>query len=199
MALLITSLPFFTFIAVGAITPGPNNFMLAASGMNYGYRRTIPHMLGIAVGFYTLLILCMIGAGAVLSAYPSLKIVMKVVATVFMIYLAYKIATAGRVELEETKAKPLTFLQAAAFQYINPKGWAVGLMAVTTMLPEEASTPEKTLIILATVALTSAVSTNVWTLSGKAMARLFTKRAYRKVINAILALMLLATIPMIVM
>ncbi len=199
MDLLFASLPFFTFIAIGSITPGPNNLMLAASGMNYGYRRTIPHMLGIAVGFALLLVLCMLGAGAVFEAFPALKLVMKVIATVFMTYLASKIFMAGRVELEEDKSKPLTFLQGAAFQFVNPKSWVVGLLAVATMLPEGASTVEKTIIILITIALTSAVSMNTWTLSGKAMARLFTKRKYRRIVNAILALLLLATIPMIVL
>lgn len=198
MTVLIASIPFFTFLAIGSITPGPNNTMLAASGMQYGYKRTIPHMLGIAVGFFTLLMLCALGAGAVLKAYPALQHGMKAIASIFLCYMAYKIATAGRVKLDESKAKPLTFLQAAAFQYINPKGWAVGAMAVTTMLPEGASLPEKTFVIFITVALTSAFSMNVWTLSGKAMARLFTKEKYRKIINAVLALLLLATIPMIV-
>lgn len=199
MELLIASWPFFLFIAIGSITPGPNNLMLAASGMNYGYRRTIPHMLGISVGFSLLLVLCMLGAGAVFDAFPFLEIVMKVIATVFMTYLAYKIAMAGRVELEEDKSKPMTFIQGAAFQFVNPKSWVVGLLAVATMLPEGASIPEKAVIIVITIALTSAVSMNTWTLSGKAMARLFTKRKYRKIVNAILALLLLATIPMIVL
>ena len=198
MDLLVSTWPFFMFLAIGSITPGPNNTMLAASGMNYGYQRSIPHMLGISVGFFTLLMLCLLGAGAVINAYPILQTVMKAVASAFLLYMAYKIATAGRVKLDESKAKPMTFLQAAAFQYINPKGWAVGLTAVTTMLPETASIAEKSFVIFLTVALTSAVSMNVWTLSGKAMARLFTKEKYRKIINAVLALLLIATVPMIV-
>lgn len=199
MDFLISAWPFFVFIGIGAITPGPNNLMLAASGMNYGYRRTVPHMLGIGIGFCSLLLLCMLGAGAVFEAFPVLKLVMKVIATVFMVYLAYKIAMAGRVELDEDKSKPLTFLQAAAFQYVNPKSWVVGLLAVATLLPDGVSTAEKSVIIVITVLITASVSVNVWALSGKAMARLFTKRQYRKIINAILALLLLATIPMIVM
>lgn len=200
MDLIFASWTFLAFLAVGSITPGPNNTMLAASGMNYGYQRTIPHMLGVSIGFSALLIFCMLGAGAVFAAYPVLKTVMKVIASAFLLYMAYKIATAGRVTIDEhSEAKPLTFIQGAAFQFINPKSWAVGLAAVTTMLPEGASVVEKAMIIFICVSLTSAVSMNVWTLSGKAMARLFTKEKNRRIVNACLAFLLLATIPMIVL
>ncbi len=196
MSLILASIPFFTFLLIGAMTPGPNNLMLAASGMNYGYRRTLPHMAGIIFGFYTLLLLCMLGIGVIFTLYPALQLVMKIGSAAFMLYLAYHIAMAGRVEFADEKARPLTFLQAALFQYINPKAWVVGLAATASLLPESATIPEKTLIILVCVLTTSILSTNTWTLFGKIMARLFSKDKYRRIVNATLALLLVATIPM---
>jgi threonine/homoserine/homoserine lactone efflux protein len=130
---LDTALALVSFAFVTSITPGPNNIMLTASGVNFGFRRTIPHMLGIAAGFMALLAAIGLGLGAVFALVPELKTVLKVVGAVYMLWLAWKIANAGPPGDSAAKSSgPLTFWQAAAFQWVNPKAlvMAFGAMAV---------------------------------------------------------------------
>jgi threonine/homoserine/homoserine lactone efflux protein len=115
---------------VSSVTPGPNNFMLLSSGVNFGFRRTIPHMLGIAGGFASLLLAVGFGLGAVLTTFPSLHLVLKVAGAAYLMYLAYRIATSRSLGDGNGRAEPMSFMQAAAFQWVNPKAWA---MAVTAM------------------------------------------------------------------
>ncbi len=116
---------------VTSITPGPNNFMLLSSGVNFGFVRSIPHMLGIGIGFVVLLLAVGFGLGAVLTAFPVLHTALKIVGGAYLLYLAWKIAMSRSVESGgDSTAQPMTFLQAAAFQWVNPKAW---VMAVTAM------------------------------------------------------------------
>lgn len=196
---ILDALPFLTFTAVGSLSPGPNNVMVAASGMNYGYRATIPHILGVTIGFGALLILCLLGVGVVFSLYPALEMILKILSAAYLLYLAYRIATAGRVGLEKERTKrdrPLTFLEAAAFQFINPKAWVIGVAATAGFLPVENGIPYNIAIILATLFLACAPSINIWTVFGKVLARAFKDDKTRRAINIGLALMLVATIPM---
>lgn len=118
----------FSFVA--SVTPGPNNFMLLASGVNFGFRRTVPHMLGIFAGFLVLLIAIALGLGALLDRVPSLHLALKVAGGLYLVWLAWKIAMARKVKAAEVGARPLSFLQAAAFQWVNPKAWVIGLAAM---------------------------------------------------------------------
>ncbi|MBB6013332.1 threonine/homoserine/homoserine lactone efflux protein [Aquamicrobium lusatiense] len=116
---------------VTSITPGPNNFMLLSSGVNFGFVRSIPHMLGIGIGFVVLLLAVGFGLGAVLTTFPALHTGLKIVGGAYLLYLAWKIAMSRSVESGgDGSAQPMTFLQAAAFQWVNPKAW---VMAVTAM------------------------------------------------------------------
>lgn len=119
------------FAFVTSITPGPNNFMLMASGVNFGFRRTIPHMLGIGAGFLSLLLGVGFGLGAVLLAYPQLHLGLKIAGGAYLLYLAWRIGMSRSLgDGEDTGARPMSFLAAAAFQWVNPKAW---VMAVTAM------------------------------------------------------------------
>jgi threonine/homoserine/homoserine lactone efflux protein len=121
----------FIFAFVSSITPGPNNFMLLASGVNFGFRRTIPHMLGIGAGFVALLLGVGFGLGAVLTAYPQLHLALKVAGGIYLLYLAWRIAMSRSMgEKDDGTSRPMSFLEAAAFQWVNPKAW---VMAVTAM------------------------------------------------------------------
>lgn len=116
---------------VTSITPGPNNFMLLSSGVNFGFVRSIPHMLGIGIGFVVLLLAVGFGLGVVLTTFPALHTGLKIVGGAYLLYLAWKIAMSRSVESGgDGSAQPMTFLQAAAFQWVNPKAW---VMAVTAM------------------------------------------------------------------
>jgi len=119
------------FAFVTSITPGPNNLMLMASGVNFGFRRTIPHMLGIGAGFLSLLLSVGFGLGAVLAAWPALHLALKIAGGGYLVYLAWRIAMSRSMgEKGGGTARPMTFLEAAAFQWVNPKAW---VMAVTAM------------------------------------------------------------------
>jgi threonine/homoserine/homoserine lactone efflux protein len=125
------------FALVSSITPGPNNTMLMASGANFGFRATIPHLLGVSGGFFLLVLAAGLGLGGLFAAYPPLHDILAVVGGAYLLWLAWKIATSKGLGLGEGSARPQTFLQAAAFQWVNPKAWAMALGGVTAYAPRE--------------------------------------------------------------
>ncbi len=126
---LLFALIVFAFVT--SITPGPNNFMLLASGVNFGFRRTVPHMLGIAVGFFALLCAVGLGLGAALAAYPELHLALKILGGAYLLFLAWKIAMSRSLSGKgEGRERPMSFMAAAAFQWVNPKAWILALMAM---------------------------------------------------------------------
>ena len=120
-----TCLALLLFSFVSSITPGPNNIMLFASGVNFGILRTVPHMFGIAIGFGVLLAAVGLGLGAVLTTVPVVFSAIKIAGGLYMLWLAWKIAWSGPVEAGESTGKPMTFMQAALFQWVNPKAWVM--------------------------------------------------------------------------
>lgn len=162
-------LALLVFAFVTSITPGPNNFMLMASGVNFGFRRTIPHMLGIGVGFLTLLLGVGFGLGTLLTAWPALHLGLKVVGAAYLLYLAWRIAMSRALaEKGGGTARPMTFLEAAAFQWVNPKAW---VMAVTAMaVYTNPSAPFLSVIVVAAVfALVNVPSVSTWAGFGVAL------------------------------
>lgn len=154
---------------VTSITPGPNNFMLLASGVNFGFVRTIPHMLGIGSGFLTLLLGVGFGLGAVLTAYPSLHMVLKIVGGAYLLYLAWKIAMSRSLsEKRGDDARPMTFLQAAAFQWVNPKAWVMAVTAMSVYTDPEAPFLSGVLVAIA-FALVNVPSVSTWAGFGTAL------------------------------
>lgn len=120
-----------------SITPGPNNVMLTASGANYGYRRTLPHLLGIAVGCFVLFTAIALGLGVIFERYPVVQNALRLIGSAYLLYLAWKIATAPPPEFrDDSDARPLSLWQAAAFQFANPKAWVMGLALMAGFLPE---------------------------------------------------------------
>ncbi len=119
------------FSLVSSITPGPNNLMLLTSGVNHGFRLTIPHMLGISGGFAFLLACVGIGLGQVLLYFPTAFTLLKIAGGTYLVYLAWRIATSGPLERGGRRVKPMTFVQAAAFQWVNPKAWVMAVTAMT--------------------------------------------------------------------
>lgn len=202
--IILAALPFYTFMAIGTVTPGPNNFMLAASGMNFGYKRTLPHIFGIMLGFATLLLICMQGVGHIYSTYPQILLAMKIGGATYLVYLAYKIAFAKAVkssgtDTENEKARPLKLHEAALFQFINPKAWAMNLAAVSSFMPADADLSAQLFIAISLVTIIGYPGISAWALFGEAMAKLFTSEKYQRRINIALGLLLIATIPMMVL
>ncbi|MGE0849888.1 MAG: LysE family translocator [Hyphomicrobiaceae bacterium] len=121
------------FVVVTLFTPGPNNTMLMSSGLNFGFRRGLPHLWGVALGFAFMVLAAGLGLGAVFHAYSLLYTGLKYVGAAYLLYLAWQIATSAAHEEEGTADdKAITFLQAAAFQWLNPKGWVMAVGAVST-------------------------------------------------------------------
>jgi threonine/homoserine/homoserine lactone efflux protein len=163
-----TLLALVLFAFATSITPGPNNMMLFASGVNFGFRRTVPHMLGIGAGFLSLLIGVGMGLGAVLHAYPPAFIALKVAGGLYLLWIAWKIGSSRSMGEGEAKARPMTFLGAAAFQWVNPKAW---VMAVTAMAVYP--NPQQYALTVAIVALVFAAvnvpSVSTWAGFGSAL------------------------------
>lgn len=180
------------FALVSSITPGPNNLMLMASGANFGFTRTIPHMLGIGLGFVFMLLLVGTGLVQVFETYPISHLILKVLSVIYLLYLAWKIANAAPVEKQSSASTPMSFIQAAAFQWVNPKAWSMALTAVTVY------TPDTTLAAIALVAVVFGAvnlpSVSVWTLLGQQMARVLTNRTRLVAFNWTMAALLIASL-----
>ncbi len=130
--LATTFLALLVFSFVSSITPGPNNIMLFASGVNFGWWRTFPHAIGISLGFGLLLAAVGLGLGVLLNSVPVLFTAVKLVGGAYMLYLAWKIANSGPVEAQAGTARPMTFFEAALFQWVNPKAWVMAMVAMST-------------------------------------------------------------------
>jgi threonine/homoserine/homoserine lactone efflux protein len=135
------------FSFASSVTPGPNNLMLLASGVNFGFRRTIPHMLGVGAGFALLLICVGLGLGQLLERAPTLELALKIAGVGYLLWLAWKIANSGPVESREAAPRPMNFLEAVAFQWVNPKAW---LMAMTAMTAYASADPRLVSVFLVT-------------------------------------------------
>ena len=183
---------FSLFALVSSITPGPNNLMLMASGANFGFRRSMPHMLGIGVGFVIMVVLVGIGLVGVFDAYPVTYEVLRVVSIAYLVWLAWKIATAAPPVRGEPTGRPLTFLQAALFQWVNPKGWAMALTAVTVYAPDR--DVSSVLVVAAIFGVINLPSVTCWTVLGQQIQPLLGSGLRRQVFNVCMALLLLATV-----
>lgn len=186
-------LALIVFAFVTSITPGPNNFMLLASGVNFGFWRTLPHMCGIGVGFFTLLLGVGLGLGAVLTAYPQLHLALKVAGGAYLLYLAWKIAMSRSLGEKEGGTRPMTFLEAAAFQWVNPKAW---VMAVTAMaVYADPARPFLTMLLVATAfALVNFPSVSCWAGFGVALRGFLADPARLKWFNIAMGVLLAATL-----
>ena len=181
----------FGFVA--SITPGPNNVMLWASGLNYGFRRTIPHIAGINIGFVSLLLATSFGLGALFQRWEWMSIALRILGSAYLLYLAYRVATAGSAEKAET-SKPLTFWEAAAFQYVNPKAWVMTVTAAGSFLPPEEPLVRSVLLMTAVFGAVNLPSIIVWAGGGTMMGRLLSDDRTRRIVNGILGLLLVWTV-----
>jgi threonine/homoserine/homoserine lactone efflux protein len=185
-------LPYATYSFVMSITPGPNNVMLTASGANFGFRRTLPHLFGISTGCAVQLIAVCAGLGALFAEWPMLQTVLQWAGAAYLLWLGWKLLGAGEIG-EGEAAQPITFLQAAAFQFVNPKAWVMSLSAVALFLP-----PGMNAIAASTYLIAMMVSINLpciaaWALFGVSLRRLLTRRPARLAFNIAMAVALVAT------
>ena len=189
---VVLALALFTFVT--AFTPGPNNIMVTASGVNFGFARTIPHMAGITVGFLVLLVACAAGLGLVFTAVPALQLALKIIGALYMLWLAWKVANARPASDEpDDLARPLTFLQAAAFQWVNPKAVVIGLTAISLYVRPDHRVTD-VLVVLVLFGLFTALTVITWTGFGVALRSVLRDPRRARIFNVVMALLLVASI-----
>ncbi|KGF68764.1 lysine transporter LysE [Hoeflea sp. BAL378] len=191
--ILETFLSLVLFAFVTSVTPGPNNMMLFASGVNFGVRRTLPHMLGIGAGFFTLLLGVGFGLGALLSTSPMLYTALKFLGGAYLVYIAWKIGMSRAMPDGRVGASPMTLLQAAAFQWVNPKAW---VMAVTAMAVYTDPANHTVTVLLVGIAftLTNMPSVAVWAGFGSALRTWLADPLRLKWFNITMAVLLVASL-----
>lgn len=191
-------IPLAGFAAATLFTPGPNNMMLTASGANFGFRRTLPHMVGINCGFPSMLLLCGLGLAQFLELYPETFDYLRWIGAAFLLYLAYRIATAKGMA-KAGDGKPLRFHEAFLFQYVNPKAWSMALGATSTFIPS----PEDAAFAAPLIALTFMVlgygSASTWTLFGTAIGRVLTSGERLRWFNLAMGALLAACVLLILL
>jgi threonine/homoserine/homoserine lactone efflux protein len=185
--------PLALFALVSSITPGPNNVMLASSGLNFGFRRSVPHLLGVNLGFTLMIFLVGVGLGSVFQQTPVLYTVLKYAGAAYLLYLAWKIANSGPMDEGEARGKPFTFLQAAAFQWVNPKAWVMAVGVVATYTPQNGFFAN---LVIATLVcgIVNLPSIGIWVTFGTALRRVLHRPAAIRAFNVGMALLLVASL-----
>lgn len=180
------------FAIATLFSPGPNNMMLMASGANYGIRRTVPHMLGVALGFPILAAAVGLGLGALFEAWPPVRVALEAISVAFLLWLAWKVANAAAPGERAAEARPLTFAQAASFQWVNPKGWAMALGAMS--LYAATGGWVRVIAVAGVFALLGLVSATTWTLIGTQIRRILTGPWRLRAFNWTMAGLLVASL-----
>ncbi len=176
-------------------TPGPNNAMLAASGATFGFRRTLPHMLGITAGFPAMLVVVALGGGGLLRAAPVLHEALKWTGAAYLLWLAFKIGTARPgATAPGARTLPLTALQAALFQWVNPKAWIIVVSAIATYTGNAATILGPSLALAAIFVAATLPSTALWTMTGVGAARLLRSERGLRGFNLAMAALLVASL-----
>ena len=185
---------FIIYAFVTSITPGPNNTMLLASGLNYGFKRSLPHVLGISIGFALMVIAVGTGLGRVFENWPQVYIALRICGATYLIYLAWNIATELPMsKISESSARPFSFWEAAGFQWVNPKAWIMATGAITTYLPQGENV--RSVIFLSILfASINAPSVSIWVTFGATLRHWLNDIKYLRIFNVCMAMLLLASL-----
>lgn len=181
------------FSFVSAVTPGPNNVMLWASGVQFGFRRTVPHLVGITLGVGSMALVVATGLGVLITTVPALEIGLKVIGSAYLLYLAFQIAGGGGESRREV-AQPLTLWQALVFQYLNPKAWVFVLAAVTTFRPPELQVVVGTLLMALVMMLVVVPCASLWAAAGTVLNQFLAGGRRSLVFRIVLGVLLAATV-----
>lgn len=187
-------LPLLGFAVVSSITPGPNNTMMMVSGLNYGLKRSVPHLLGICCGFAFLIFATGLGLHVVFEQVPMLQTILKYAGAIYLLWLAWKLAHAAPMSSGQTElSKPMGFWGAAAFQWINPKAWVMALGALTTYLPQGFAVSE-VLLMAGLFWVVGIFCVGSWAVFGVAMRSVLQNPRSVRIFNVVMALALVATL-----
>ncbi|OJF92004.1 LysE family translocator [Pararhizobium antarcticum] len=188
-----TLLALILFAFTTSITPGPNNMMLFASGVNFGFARTIPHMFGIGIGFLSLLIAVGLGLGALLHSVPLLYMGLKFTGCAYLLSIAWKIGMSRSLGEGRSGAVPMTFLQAAAFQWVNPKAWVMAVSAMATYTSAQSYMTSVAIVGLVFAAV-NLPSVSTWAGFGSALRQWLSDPVRLKWFNITMAVLLVASL-----
>lgn len=180
-----------------AITPGPNNIMVMSSGLNYGIKRSMPHIFGVCCSLVLMVIVIGAGLGTLFDRFPMLHTLIKALGITYLLYLAWQIANAGKIKNDNTAYKPLTFFQAAAFQWVNPKAWVVFVGAISAFTNTESPLAPQIAFIALCLLGAGLVSLNTWLWFGASMKQILQTDRHRHYFNISMAsLLTISVIPM---
>jgi len=185
--------PLILFCCAAAFTPGPNNILGSYSGFNFGIRKSLPLILGVTFGYTSLLITLSAGLIIVFKNYPFLQDILKILGSLFLIYLAYKISFKNKLETKEIK-NPVKFLNTFFFQYINPKGVIIAIICISTFVESGSNYLFHTVVVVIVSFIVSAASISSWCLLGKFLRRFATNKKFIQIFNYIMSFFLIVCV-----
>lgn len=186
-------LALFFFAVSTGITPGPNNIMLMTSGMNFGIRNSLPHLSGVCIGFTVMVIGIGLGFSVVFERFPLLHEAIKIIGVLYLLYLAWLIANANTDNLDDKKTKPLTFLQAALFQWVNPKAWVVVTSAVSAYTTINNDVYWHVFAMATVFFIAAIITTVIWLFFGNGIKKILQSSKQQKIFNITMALLLITS------
>jgi threonine/homoserine/homoserine lactone efflux protein len=189
---MLDPLPCATYAFVMSITPGPNNVMLTAAGANFGLRRTLPHILGVTCGFALLVAASCGGLGLLFTRFPEMHTALRWVGAAYLLFLGWQLLR-SKGGAAGSAGKPVTFWEAAAYQFLNPKAWVIALTAATLFLPPQLGQFLATSYVATIVTLVNLPCITVWAVFGSSLGLILTRPAARRAFNWVMAVALAAT------
>jgi threonine/homoserine/homoserine lactone efflux protein len=190
--MMLNPLPCATYAFVMSITPGPNNVMLTAAGANFGLRRTLPHILGVSCGFGAQVAAVCGGLGILFTRWPQLQLALKWVGAGYLLFLGWQMLR-PRSGPDGRAGKPITFMEAAAFQFLNPKAWVISLTAATLFLPPQLGQVLASAYVALIVTTVNLPCITAWAVFGSSLGLALSRPVPRRIFNWVMAVALAAT------
>ncbi|MBT3798743.1 MAG: LysE family translocator [Porticoccaceae bacterium] len=181
------------FTATASITPGPNNIMIMAAGVNFGVQKSLPHLFGICLGFPIMVIAIGLGFSVVFNAYPLLHNAINVIGIIYLLYLAWLIASAKPTKIRTDATKPLSFIQAVLFQWVNPKAWVMATGAISAYTSSDGDILGHVLFIAFAFSITAGISVGIWLVFGAGLKRYLDNPLHYRVFNIVMAMLLVGS------
>ncbi|WP_415891935.1 LysE family translocator [Neptuniibacter sp. PT8_73] len=188
-------LAILVFAISSTVTPGPNNIMIMTSGLNFGVKRSMPHLLGICLGFPLMVVAVGLGFSAVFEKFPIVHEIIKVLGVTYLLYLAWLVASSAPTSMEgDKKSTPLTFMQAALFQWVNPKAWVMATGAIAAYTSQDTTMLLQVMVISLSFFVVSFPCVGVWLVCGSGLKRFLKEAKYQRVFNISMALLLVVSV-----
>jgi threonine/homoserine/homoserine lactone efflux protein len=187
-----------TFAATMLFTPGPNNIMLLSSGLTFGYKKTISHIFGVALGFAFMVVVVGLGLKNIFEQFPTIFTILKFASILYLFYLAYKIAISSGGFSTKTTIKPFSFFQAVIFQWVNPKAWIIAISSISIFVNSIENSTIQISILAFIFGVVGIISANSWTLGGVALKKIIKNKKHIHYFNILMAILLVFSVLMVV-